>query len=145
VDAGQLAEGFQSAVEAGNAPSQGEAGSLAAQAASELRAAAAAAMSPPGQGQPGQPGQPGQQPGQEPAMADGGPASMSGAGPQGTPTGIFGAFGGILTPAGRDWARVKGTLKSGVEGDLNNKVPEDYQELVREYFQSINRQTAESP
>ena len=57
------------------------------------------------------------------------------------------AFLGSFAPANRNWARLQGTLKTGVAGDMSGKVPEDYQDLVREYFQVINKQTggAEAP
>ncbi|MFO1492734.1 MAG: hypothetical protein U1F87_17900 [Kiritimatiellia bacterium] len=37
----------------------------------------------------------------------------------------------------RDWADVRGTLKSGLSGDHAGKVPDDYSDLVRDYFQAL--------
>jgi hypothetical protein len=138
VEGQPLSDGFQAATQAAQAPGQGEAGQLASQAAQQLRAAAAqASPGPPSPGQPGQPGQPSQ-----PPQVAGGPASETSGTAEAFGAGSLGGlFSGLFTPANRNWARVQGTLKTGVAGDRSGDVPEDYQELVREYFQAIHKQT----
>ena len=92
-----------------------------------------AARRDPAQGLAGEPAPPGP------------PGSMQ-PGPEGSPQpgalpptagGTDGILSKLFSPVSRDWARVQGTLKTGLSGDHAGKVPDDYSDLVRDYFQAL--------
>lgn len=140
VDASSMAEAFREASEAAAASASGEAVAEAKAAAESLAEAAQAARSSmrgePMPKPPGLPGPapgiadvPGDQPGDEPS----GDERL----PQPDP-GVPGELAKLGVSAS-DWEKIQATLNSDVGAGSSGEVPEDYRELVRDYFQNMTK------
>ncbi|MGJ8725623.1 MAG: hypothetical protein ACSHYB_13775 [Roseibacillus sp.] len=138
--AAQMAEGFQSSESAARTESAAEAAQQARQAADALAQAAQASRqqmqgqqgqpkpSPPGESQQPQPGPPGEE---APESAEMQIAEAD----QGVPPEL--AKLGISVD---DWAKIKASLQKDVGGQGGIDVPDDYQGLVKDYFQTMSEQ-----
>ncbi|MCP5547122.1 MAG: hypothetical protein H7A50_07095 [Akkermansiaceae bacterium] len=128
VDASSLAEAFQQASQASEAASGAQAADHAQQASQALQQAAAegrARMQ--GRRSQGQPGQPGEQPGDFPQEGPRMPDADPGVPPELAKLGI----------SAEDWEKIQAGLRSDVGAGGAEGLPEDYRELVKEYFQNM--------
>ncbi|MCB1131053.1 MAG: hypothetical protein KDN05_07985, partial [Verrucomicrobiae bacterium] len=122
------AEAFQQASQASEAASGAQAADHAQQASQALQQAAAegrARMQ--GRRSQGQPGQPGEQPGDFPQEGPRMPDADPGVPPELAKLGI----------SAEDWEKIQASLRSDVGAGGAEGLPEDYRELVKEYFQNM--------